>query len=103
VNDAALDADGDGLSNLAEFRAGTDPQSPSSLFTLASTTMLPTGELSVGWNGVAGKLYQIWTSDDLIHWTVEEPLVLATSTGPMAVAIMTDGRPRFFVRVQIAP
>jgi len=103
VNDATLDADGDGLSNLAEFRAGTDPQNAGSFFTVSAMSILPTGELAVSWNAAAGKVYQIWTSNDLLNWNAETPLVLATSDGMKTVAIATDGNPCLFVRVQIAP
>jgi chitinase len=50
VNDAALDADGDGVSNLAEYQAGSDPTAaPGNTAPNAPTidTLTPTGRVSL--------------------------------------------------------
>jgi type VI protein secretion system component Hcp len=63
ANDAAGDADGDGLSNLDEYQLGTHPKSGSSFFkaTLAVVPATP-GSYQLSWNSVAGKTYVIeWT------------------------------------------
>jgi type VI secretion system secreted protein Hcp len=64
VNDAAGDADGDGLSNLDEFQLGTHPKLGTSFFkaTLAGVPATP-GSYQLSWNSVVGKTYVIeWTA-----------------------------------------
>jgi hypothetical protein len=67
--DAALDLDGDGQSNLAEYRAGTSIINASSK--LQVTGLTRTGASAVlQWASVAGKTYRVQTSPDLAGpWT----------------------------------
>lgn len=61
--DAALDADGDGLTNLQEYLAGTNPRQAASSLRLTATMNGTTTELR--FNAVAGKTYTILYSDSL--------------------------------------
>ena len=60
---ALADADGDGQSNLLEYRADTDPSDPDSLtrFVLARIS----GAIVLHWNSAPGRLYDVLWSDDL--------------------------------------
>ncbi|MBI3882571.1 MAG: SUMF1/EgtB/PvdO family nonheme iron enzyme [Verrucomicrobia bacterium] len=100
---ATLDSDGDGRNNLAEFRAGTDPNSSASQLGVATSTLLPGGQFQVTWPGVAGKLYRLRTSGDLASWQFVSPLILATNTGPQSVSLDPGGAAKLFVIVEIAP
>ena len=63
VNDADADADNDGMTNLAEYLAGTDPQSPASRLWLQS---LPaTGSIAFSFEAVAGKGYTVQSRTSL--------------------------------------
>ena len=57
-NDAALDSDGDGISNLAEYRAGTNPRNAASRLQLDSVTRTP-GLAQVGFRAQAGVTYEV--------------------------------------------
>ena len=104
VNDAALDADADGSTNLAEFRAGTDPQDPGSRFAVKTCTIPANSQATITWDGIAGKIYRLSTSADLATWTVlEGSTVLAGATAVQSIMLDATGVPRFFVRVEIAP
>jgi hypothetical protein len=59
--DAALDLDGDGASNLAEFRAGTLPNNPDSVFRIVAVQR-EAGHLRLTWSTVGGKSYRVQTN-----------------------------------------
>jgi hypothetical protein len=67
VNDANLDPDGDGFTNLQEFLADTDPQDPSS--SLKIETVIPPNAanetVTLTFEAVAGKSYTVWFADAL--------------------------------------
>ncbi|HEY0548480.1 MAG TPA: hypothetical protein VGF13_02695, partial [Verrucomicrobiae bacterium] len=63
VNDSADDADNDGMTNLAEYLAGTDPQVAASRLWLQS---LPaTGSIAFSFEAVAGKGYTVQSRTSL--------------------------------------
>lgn len=101
-NDSALDADGDGQNNLAEYQAGTDPQSSASVFSVTSMSAPAAGQVTISWNAVAGKTYQISTSTDLNQWTNTGSPVSAGSTGTASATINATGGHRFY-RVSVVP
>ena len=68
--DATLDTDGDSLTNLGEFLAGTDPLNPASAFRVQPFSRSPVaGKLQLSWESVAGKRYRVIASGDLFTWT----------------------------------
>jgi hypothetical protein len=99
---ATCDPDGDGVTNLQEFRARTNPLNANSALT-ATLAGSPGPAFSVQWPSVAGKKYRIYYSDDLqTTWTMVVPDVLATGSlsswpdpGPLP--------PHRFYKVQILP
>ncbi|MGQ9662686.1 MAG: thrombospondin type 3 repeat-containing protein [Kiritimatiellia bacterium] len=65
--DAFSDLDGDGMNNLAECRAGTDPTNANSLLMLsiALTNIGGKGEAIVlGWPSAPGRVYALWRAAD---------------------------------------
>jgi hypothetical protein len=66
--DAALDKDGDGMSNLAEFRAGTNPTSAASALMLLVER--EGGVPILSFNAAADKSYTILAADvvDAVTW-----------------------------------
>jgi hypothetical protein len=60
------DSDGDGMSNLQEFLAGTDPTNPESVL---RTTVVSTPQgWRLNWNTQPGSVYQVQSSTDLAAW-----------------------------------
>jgi Tol biopolymer transport system component len=66
------DADGDGLSNLQEYLAGTDPTNFNSVLALqVSPVTVASNTVSLTWPAVPGKSYQVQYKNDLnaSNWT----------------------------------
>jgi hypothetical protein len=78
--DAALDRDGDTLTNLDEYVAGTDPRDPASRF--LATTLTAGGQVQVGFPAVAGKSYRILSTSGLGEpWTTRQIYPVQTVSG----------------------
>jgi subtilisin family serine protease len=103
ANVANLDPDGDGLTNLQEFRAGTDPLSSSSGLRVLSEDTDGKTYFTLQFPAVAGKLYRLSVSDDLATWTPMSSTILPTSSGNQSVTVPLSGKPAGFFRVEIVP
>ncbi len=70
AEDADADADLDGLSNMHEYLAGTNPQDPSSTLALTIDASLDEQMQAVGyvlsWPSAQGKNYQVWKTTNLV-------------------------------------
>ena len=100
ANDSSGDADGDGQSNLHESQTGTLPSNPASRFAITSSSVSG-GVLTVVWNGVAGRIYQVSSSASLAGaWTPVTTKILATTDGPMNTGVATNGETKLFLRVE---
>ncbi len=79
IHSATNDGDGDGLNNLAEYRAGTSPASSSDALRLHSIAQ--TGHLAeLHFAHAPGRQYSVRWSDDLLNWqTVTNPAFFYSS------------------------
>ena len=102
--DAAQDLDGDGQSNYAEYRAGTDPTDATSYFRVeVSSAQLPPGAgVAVLWRSVSNRTYTVWRGSNLA--APLSPLASSVAaTPPTNVyqdAAATNAGP-YFYRVQV--
>ncbi|HKQ40436.1 MAG TPA: lamin tail domain-containing protein [Verrucomicrobiae bacterium] len=67
-SDAALDADGDGASNVAEYDAGTDPRDPTSYLRVEniSADFVSTASVRISWLARTNKTYTVLYRDTVV-------------------------------------
>lgn len=103
---ASDDADGDGMSNLAEYLAGTNPTN--ALSCLRFTSLAPaTNGLRMTWTTVPGKTYVVQTSTNLSsHFTDLSPNVPAPAIGVSTNYVDTTrsaNQPTRYYRIRLGP
>jgi Bacterial TSP3 repeat len=102
--DATADSDGDGLTNLQEYQAGTNPRDPNSALRVTSATAIG-NKFAVTFPSVAGKVYAVEYANLLPSSTWQ---ILATNIAGTGSAIsITDTIPagvgQRFYRVKLLP
>ncbi len=96
---ATDDKDGDGLSNLTEFRIGTNPIDATSRL-----KVLAFDAASLQWSATPYLLYTIESSTDLTTWTrFGNPVLPTTNTGLSSSTFIPAAIARKFYRVQFSP
>ncbi len=59
------DADGDGMTNLQEYLAGTDPRDPKSVFGVQISAVTTNGSVVLSWGAAPGRGYQVLFKNNL--------------------------------------
>ncbi len=104
ADDAASDLDGDGMSNIAEYLAGTSANDSTSV--LQVTRVLPgrvSSSIQVLWSAVAGHQYEVLVSASLQGPYLVGRTVSVGVTGEAAAVVSRPGGPATFVRVRVVP
>lgn len=104
AGDAALDLDGDRISNADEFVAGTHPTDIQSYLAVASATPATSG-VAVGWMAVTGRSYRLYASTNLpaaADWQPLLPFTNVTGAGPVTVTD-TNGLGARHYRIGVVP
>lgn len=102
VADADEDLDRDGLLNLEEFQAGTDPERADSVFRTSLAHRSGEIEATLSWSSVPGKSYRVSSAPRL-----DGPFVIwsdfpASAGGTTTVAVSPASSLQFF-RVEVLP
>lgn len=81
VTDTSPDSDGDGITDVQEQAAGTDPYNSSSVLKVLGLERSPAGGLKITWSSVAGKTYQVVFRSGFSSgtWNPVSGSILATS------------------------
>ncbi len=98
------DADGDGLTNLEEFMAGTDPRSALSGLRVIAFTKNGS-DLSLTFTSVIGKTYRLEAKDNftLTTWTLVQDQVAATTATTNVNALGATSAPQRAYRILVEP
>jgi len=95
------DTDGDGMSDYAEFIAGTNPTNAASNLRIIRS-FVSNGVMTAQWSAVPGRIYQVQTSTNLLDWSPVS-LWLQASGSPMTCTwTNASDRARCF-RVEVRP
>jgi len=101
-DDSGVDPDGDNLTNLQEYKLGTDPKDGNSGFRANELKSNGGGDFGLTWKSIPGKSYTVQSSVDLKTWSdLSGPYAAAeneTSANISAEATL----PRGFYRVVLA-
>jgi len=100
--DAALDYDGDGMSNLAEYRAGTAPDDPLSYLRMTGVGVDGTNGVIVAWGSATNRLYTLQRAasvQDSFTNLVEH--ILSTPPENVYVDASATNANQFFYRVKV--
>jgi hypothetical protein len=100
------DYDHDGLSNLREFRAGTNPKDATSVFEVVDITPV-SGGVRLRWSSVAGKIYRVRRSASLLASPTAYAILRSDIPASAPLNELTDhtvaGGTTFFYLIEVQP
>jgi hypothetical protein len=96
------DSNGDGMTDYAEFMAGTNPTNAASKFIFLSAAVQTNQLVQLKWAAIPGRLYQLSSSTNLINWT---PLTgwQQAAASPMIYTGTNAATGSRFYRTQVQP
>jgi hypothetical protein len=97
------DTDHDGMSDFAEFIAGTDPTNAASRFYFNSVAGPSNGLATMQWTTITNRLYQVSTSTNLKSWSAISGWIQASNNPAMTYTATNATRGSHFYRVQVLP
>jgi hypothetical protein len=104
--DGTGDFDNDGVSDLAEFKTGTNPKNDSSILRALTVASLSDGSTTVYWSAVPGRTYQVQQKDALADtdWmSLPGTVIAADSTAAKTDDTSAGNSNRFYRVVLISP
>jgi hypothetical protein len=96
------DTDGDGMSDYAEFIAGTDPTNAASNLRFLDSFQNTNNTVTFQWSAAPGRIYEVQSSTDLFDW-VPVSLWMQAVSSPMTYSLTNDGSEARLFRVQVRP
>jgi hypothetical protein len=101
AQDGTTDSDGDGINDLHEYLAGTNPTSTSSAFRITGTPVLqPGNQIQLQWQAVASKTYRITTSTTLTGTWIPIATGIPATVPTTTQTVPTSGTRQFY-RVEV--
>jgi hypothetical protein len=105
AEDATLDNDNDGMSNLAEYRAGTNPRDRQSYLRVASILTGGTNGVQITWGSAFNRLYSLQRADYLVNggasFTTLAEHLLSTPPENVFLDATATNAAAFFYRIKV--
>jgi hypothetical protein len=98
----ATDTDGDGMSDEAEFIAGSNPTDVSSTFQVTTAEVMTGNRVHIEWPSQEGKNYQVFGSSDGRSWSPFGPPIRATGDAT-AYTSPTSSSQIYFFKIEVVP
>lgn len=98
---AANDDDGDGYTNAQEEKAGTNPLQSASRPSLVLTQQ-GDSQIAIGWEGFAGKTYELWFREDFTPGNPQLATELTGADEPVSWSVPVGALDRGFFRLGIS-
>ena len=96
------DADGDGVTNLAEYLAGTDPRSAGSYLAIRSITAGVDSPVELTWGSVSNKLYTVQKAASLTAgFTNLQQHILGMPPQNSYIDTSADAAGQYFYRLRL--
>jgi hypothetical protein len=93
------DADHDGLNNLAEYLAGTNPTNPASNLGVKMLSVTKSNTVTVSWASVAGKSYWVERATNFpgsFHTVLQTNIAATPPTNTLNDTAILPGKTRFY-------
>ena len=97
------DTDHDGMTDYAEFFAGTDPTSAASKFNITGETRQTNHLVQIEWSVVSNRLYQVNAATNLGSWQPVTAWLQASNTPTLSYTSTNASSSRQFYRIQVRP
>ncbi|HVY68702.1 MAG TPA: thrombospondin type 3 repeat-containing protein, partial [Verrucomicrobiae bacterium] len=100
---ATTDTDHDGMSDYAEFFAGTDPTNAESHLEIAMPVVNSNRTIGFNWNAIPGRSYRLEGTTDATNWIVYSDWVIATSATASITLPPLAQRQSYLFRLRVQP
>ena len=103
--DGTGDFDYDGMSDLDEFRAGTDPTNQGSVLRVFTLISVDRSQTTLLWPAVLGKAYKVQFKDEVAvpGWTDLDVPISVNGATAFVVDRAASGQPHRFYRIAVLP
>jgi hypothetical protein len=97
----ASDSDSDGVANIDEYWAGTDPTNPLSLFMISALTSGTSADLILRWQSVTGRFYRVESATNMgAAWIPRQINIGATPPLNTVTTVVTTVREFWRVKIE---